>query len=260
MKTAALTLMLAAGMIPNLFFAQEQDPLAEHVAFHLSFDGSLDPDQSRGSNQIIVGNHDKSRYEFIRGIRGKAVLGKKNVQSLRFKIKDNVDFAKPGSVAFWFNPVNWAVQTPDTPNQGKTQWKQTKTCGFFASTYHSSGYIVLQRQTSHVPGNTKDVLMLVFPCFKNITKSNVRTQLEFGRETWHHMAMTWDGLKYIVYVDGREVLSTLVPYKISSDKLGDCFVIVMNEGLAYDEFTIYDRQLSAAEVAGLFQKDNPLKK
>lgn len=257
MKTATLSLLLAAGMAPALSFAQEQDPLAEHVAFHHSFDGALEPDQSRGSNQIIIGNHDKSRYEFIEGVRGKAVLGKKNVQPLRFKIKDNVDFAKPGSVAFWFNPVNWAVQTPDTPNQGKTQWKQTKTSGFFASTYHPSGYIVLQRQSSHVPGNMKDVLMLVFPCFKDIAKSNVRTELEFGKNTWHHMAMTWDGLKYIVYVDGKEVMTTLVPYKITSDKLGDCFSIAMSEGLAYDEFYIYDKQLSADEVMGLFRKVNP---
>lgn len=257
MKTATLSLLLAAGITPALSFAQEPDPLAEHIAFYNSFDGSLEPDQSRGSDKIIVGNHDKTRYEFIDGVKGKAVLSKKNAQPLRFKIQDNVDFAKPGSVAFWFNPVNWAVQTPDTPTQGKTQWKQTKTSGFFASTYNPAGYIVLQRQSSHVPGNMKDVIMLVFPCFKDITKSNVRRELEFGRNTWHHLAMTWDGLKYIIYIDGKEVMTTSVPYKITADKLGDCFSINMSEGLAYDEFYIYDKQLSAEEVAGLFRKDNP---
>lgn len=259
MKHSLMSLLLLAGLTPAALPAQQtQDSLAENVTFYCSFDDSVEPDQSRGSDKIIVGNFDKSRFEFIPGVKGKAVLGKNNPQSLRFKIQDNVDFSKPGSVSLWFNPVDWIVQTKDTPNHGNTQWKKTYYNSFFATSFMPTGYIVLQRTTSHVPGG-KDVLMLVFPCFKDITKSNVRLDLDLGKNVWHHLAMTWDGLNYVIYLDGKERLRTSVPYKVTSDKLADCFGIGMSSGLAFDEFTLYDKVLSAEEIAGLYKKDNPVK-
>lgn len=247
-------LILGAVLLPAIAAADDPDPLDENVAFYCSFDGSVEPDQARGSDKIIVGNFDKTRFSYIDGVKGKAVLGGEKVQSLRFKIKDNVDFATPGSVVFWFNPVNWQVQTPDTPTQGKTKWKKTYAAGFFATSYSPKGYIVMQRTSSHVPGNLNDVIMVVFPCFTDITKSNVRSEVKLDKNTWHQLAMTWDGLNYIVYMDAKEILRTSVPYKLTGDKLHSEFVISQNNGLAYDEFTIYDKQLDQNEILSLYNK------
>lgn len=259
MKTVSVIFLLTAGLVPLFLSAEEQDPLAEHISFYNSFDGSIEPDQARGSDKIIVGNLDRTKFTYIQGVKGKALLAGDKAPALRFKVKGNIDFAAPGSVSFWFNPVDWVVQTPETPNQGNTRWKETRSAGFFATSYSPAGYIVLQRSTSHVPGG-KDVLMLVFPCFKDITKSNVRTNLDFPKNRWRHMAMTWDGLNYFVYLDGKEVLRTSVPYKITEDKVNECFVISTARGLAFDEFAIYDKQLSAEEIAGIIKKDDPAKK
>ena len=250
-----LLLVLGAIIAPAITFADNSaDSLDENVAFYCSFDGSVEPDQARGSDKIIVGNFDKNRFSYIDGVNGKAVLGGDNVQSLRFKIKENVDFAAPGSVVMWFNPVDWQVQTPDTPTQGQTKWKKTYAAGFFSTSYHPKGYIVLQRTSSHVPGNMNDVIMLVFPCFTDIKKSNVNREVKLDKNTWHQLAMTWDGLNYIVYMDAKEILRTSVPYKLTAEKLHQDFVLSQAKGLAYDEFTIYDKQLSAEEITSLYNK------
>ena len=247
--------LLVAVFLPLIASADNvPDALDENIAFYCSFDGYVEPDQSRGSDKIIVGNFDKKRFSFIDGVKGKAVLGGDKVQSLRFKVKDNVDFAAPGSAVFWFNPVDWQVQTPDTPTLGKTKWKKTYAAGFFSTSYSPKGYIVLQRTSSHVPGNMNDVIMLVFPCFNDIKKSNVRNEARLDKNTWHQLAMTWDGLNYIVYLDGKELLRTSVPYKLTADKLHADFVLSQAKGLAYDEFTIYDKQLDADEVLALYNK------
>lgn len=249
------TFLCGALLLPLTAVADNTpDPLDENISFHCSFDCYVEPDQSRGSDKIIVGNFDKKRFTFIDGVKGKAVLGGANVQSLRFKVKDNVDFAVPGSVVFWFNPVNWQVQTPDTPTQGKTKWKKTYAAGFFSTSYSPKGYIVFQRTSSHVPGNMNDVLMIVFPCFNDIKKSNVRREAKLDKNTWHQLALTWDGLNYIAYLDGKEFMRTSVPYKLTADKLHQDFVLSQANGLAYDEFTIYDKQLEANEILALYNR------
>ena len=96
--------------------------------------------------------------------------------------------------------------------------------------------------------------MLVFPCFADIKKSNVRAEVKLDKNTWHQLAMTWDGLNYLVYLDGKEILRTSVPYKLTSDKLHQDFVISQTKGLAYDEFTIYDKQLDQNEILSLFNR------
>ena len=63
-----LALILGALLVPVFVSA---DALDENVSFSCSFDGSVEPDQARGSDKIIVGNFDKK----IRGYgREDAVL------------------------------------------------------------------------------------------------------------------------------------------------------------------------------------------
>ncbi len=260
MKNLVLFVLCSGIASAFLQAQQEPDPLAEHIAFYVSFDDSLEPDQARGEAKIQVGNFTPAKYRFMEGVRGKAVIpvpGK--AQNLRFKIKDNINFAEPGSITFWFNPVDWAVQTADTPNQPGTQWKKTYHAGFFGTSYSANGYIVLQRLSSHVPGG-KDVLMLLFPCFKDLRRSGVSRNFDFGKNVWHFLAMTWNGLDYSVCLDGKQVLSTAVPYKLTQEKLSDCFELSMAGGLAFDEFTVYDKQLSPDEVMKLYRRDAPSQK
>jgi hypothetical protein len=258
MKKHFLALLLCAGLIPAALTAQEADPLYENIMFYHSFDGTLQPDQSRGSDKIQNGRLVKENFSFIPGVKGKAVYCANKNDSLYFTIKDNLDFSVPGSISTWVYPKNWIVQTKDTPNQGKTKWKQTYSCGLINTAYNPKGYVVLQRMTSHVPGG-KDLLWLGFPCFQEIKKSNVSKQYDFQLGKWYHIVQTWDGLNFTVYVNGEEILKTAVPHKITGDYLARLFPINVSKGMAVDEFTIYDKQLSSEEVKTIFNKLNPKK-
>ncbi len=253
MKNHALALLLCAGMIPAALPAQEEDPLYENIMFYHSFNGTLLPDQARGNDKIQNGRLVKENFTFIEGIKGKAAYCAAKNDALYFTIKDNIDFSKPGTVSTWILPKEWIVQTKDTPNQGKTKWKQTYSCGIISTAYSPNGYVVLQRMTSHVPGG-KDLLWLGFPCFKEIKKSNVSKNYDFQLGKWYHIVQTWDGLNFTIYVNGEEFLKTAVPHKIATENLARLFPINIAKGMAVDEYTIYDKQLSAEEVKALYQK------
>lgn len=258
MKKHALALLLCAGMIPAIATAQEEDPLYENIMFYHSFDGTLQPDQARGSDKIQNGRLVKENFSFIDGVKGKAVYCAAKDDALYFVIKDNLDFSKPGSVSTWVLPKAWTVQTKDTPNQGKTKWKKTYSNGIISTAYNAKGYVVLQRMTSHVPGG-KDILWFGFPCFKEIKKSNVSKTCDFQLGKWYHIVKTWDGLNFTVYVNGEELLKTAVPHKITGDYLARIFPINIGKGVAVDEYTIYDKQLSAEEVKTIYNKLAPRK-
>ena len=259
MKNSAFALILGIALIPAAVPAEEEDPLRENVTFYCSFDGALEPDQARGSDKIQNGRLVRENYSFIDGVKGKAVFCKDRSDGLYFQIKDNIDFSVPGSASVWIFPKDWVVQTKDTPNQGKTQWKQTYSCGLITTAYNKTGYIVLQRMTSHVPGG-KDVLWLGFPCFQEIKKSNVSKNYDFQLGNWYHIVETWDGQNFTVYVNGEEILKTSVPVKITTDKLARLFSVNVAKGMAVDEYTVYDKQLSADEVKAMYTKLNPNKK
>jgi archaellum biogenesis protein FlaJ (TadC family) len=112
--------------------------------------------------------------------------------------------------------------------------------------------------TSHVPGG-KDVLWFGFPCFTEIKKSNVSKTYDFQLGKWYHIVKTWDGLNFTVYVNGTELLKTAVPHKITTDMLSRLFSISVAQGMGVDEYTIYDKQLSAEEVKAIYEKYNPNK-
>ena len=258
MKKNVFALILCAGLIPAFATAQEEDPLYENIMFYHSFDDTLQPDQSRGSDKIQNGKLVKENFTFIDGVKGKAVFCEKNGDALYFEAKDNIDYGVPGSVSTWVYAKDWIVQTPDTPNQGQTKWKKTYSTGLISVCYNPKGYVVLQRMTSHVPGG-KDVLWLGFPCFAEITKSNASKNYDFQLGNWYHIVKTWDGLNFSVYVNGEEILKTAVPHKITADMLPRLFPISVGKGVAIDEYTVYDKQLSADEVKELYNKLNPKK-
>lgn len=258
MKKHALALIFCAGLVPAFTTAQEEDPLYENIMFYHSFEGTFQPDQSRGSDKIQNGRLVKEDYSFIQGVKGKAIYCPAKDGALYFVTKENIDFSKPGSVSTWILPKAWRVQTKDTPNQGKTKWKQTYSNGLISTAYNPKGYVVLQRMTSHVPGG-KDLLWFGFPRFKEIKKSNVSKNYDFQLGKWYHIVKTWDGLNFTVYVNGEEILKTAVPHKITPDYLARLFLINIGKGVAVDEYTIYDKQLSADEVKAMFNKLNPAK-
>ena len=259
MKRGLLGTVVCLGMASGLMCAQTvEDRLAEHISFYESFDDSIQPDQARGDHRLQVARYDETRVRYIQGVLGPAVLGAaENVQNLNFKIQDNVDFSRPGSLAFWFNPVDWVMQRPDTPPQGKTKWKQTMSSGFFATGYSRDGYVVFQRRTSHVPGELRSAIMLQFINFKDISHRLANKfiwNVELKPKTWHHLALTWDGLSYQAYLDGQELLKTAIPVKLTADRLHKQFCIYMAKGLAYDEFYIFDKQLAPEEITAMYKQ------
>ena len=76
---------------------------------------------------------------------------------------------------------------------------------------------------------------------------------------WHHIAVTWDqayGSRF--YFDGKEVASnwgeaTWFSRGVDLDKL----VMVHSDNVAYDELYVFDRPLSAGQIAALCERNRP---
>jgi len=73
------------------------------------------------------------------------------------------------------------------------------------------------------------------------------------RGAWHHVALSFDGTKRVLYVDGQAFendapsLDGMLPVAIGADLDRDALVFGFTGGL--DDFRIYDRALAPDEVA-----------
>jgi hypothetical protein len=82
-------------------------------------------------------------------------------------------------------------------------------------------------------------------------------------ETWYHIALTWDGGNYVVYVNGQEAAAgtytDLTQLNAVADIANDGNTTGRTEGFAglLDEIRVYDRALSYAEIAGLAGRTQP---
>ncbi|MHC4510441.1 MAG: LamG-like jellyroll fold domain-containing protein, partial [Planctomycetota bacterium] len=82
-------------------------------------------------------------------------------------------------------------------------------------------------------------------------------------ETWYHIALTWDGGNYVVYVNGQEAAAgtytDLTQLNAVADIANDGNTTGRTEGFAglLDEVRVYDRALSYAEIAGLAGRTQP---
>lgn len=88
------------------------------------------------------------------------------------------------------------------------------------------------------------------------TSANINTN-------WHHLAVSWNGSKYLMYLDGS-LVSTVVGTggamplvtNVQDYKIGTRFVPSATFNGLLDEVRIWDRSLSATEIANMFTNES----
>jgi len=228
--------------------AGEEAP--DGLLFHASFDdgagavvsaGKAEPETSRG-------------VEFGPGICGGAVRIAGDAL-LAYTAEKNLSRAA-GTVSFWFQP-EWDA------DPGRGRW-HTLFAQPFGPDRVGSGALWFWFYGHNLRGDVADP-----------NDSYIQTPVPARKEVWHHLAFTWEGhggSAHRMYFDGREVggrgdsHSPLKPGSFSeSGEFARFFIGAHSEGGGnraegwFDEFRIYDRALTASEVAAEAARVVPLR-
>ena len=249
MKKLLFALFAAATMVSAVY----ADPLFENdVTFHISFDDeTVEADISEGSEKIQTkfGN-----VVFANGIAGKALVCGKGGAKIRFHRPDNLNFNRPGTIVFFYKGVGW-----DTFGKGARV--------FFWEIESSAGYI--GQQLANDPKTLCPCQRQLFTMFlygKKIPNKSYFTRLPGGKAgccKWHMLAFSWAPGQIRVNADNTPGKSYPLPFEMTEkDFPNQTFSIGNNQDWPYllDEFTIYNRRLSDAELLDIYNKTMGVKK
>jgi choice-of-anchor C domain-containing protein len=156
---------------------------------------------------------------------------------IRIASSSTVSFGGPFSVEFWFNPTT--TINVSTPNQMLLAKGRYLEGGFNAP-------VAIQ-----VLGGDGRLLVRMPPAPALVTTTGT-----WPAGTWQHIALSWDGARYRLYVNGSEEAGLDNAFSIfdSSDPItlgnADGFAAGGFAGLL-DEPTLYNRALTPAEVTAL---------
>lgn len=257
MKNLRFAILSAAVLTAGSLCGQNVKDLEEHVTFQMSFEGSVEVDRAEGEIKLQQGKHEdvQTGYSYVEGVKGKALY---NIEPRgfvrRYQMKDNVNFEAPGTISLWVKPVAWKKLTADSPKQANGRY-HTITTPFFMTGWSKTGYIVLERACPEFL-NRSEQLRLLFPCFKNV-RSYYSKEFKWEDNKWYHIVMTWSGHNFTVYINGEFVLAAAHKEKLKQADMHKNFEIRPNVGMALDEFTIYNKALTPAEIKALY---NSMKK
>jgi hypothetical protein len=148
---------------------------------------------------------------------------------------------------------------------------------------HRTGTIALWVQPNFTPADERDQVFFVIPATEGESHDNWQMQwrsdgtllaragkmggselyqagLRFDRGQWVHLAMAWDARNLTLYVDGKRASSDLT-LDFSAEPGSTLFVGSWADGgrradVVIDELCVYDRKLSAEEIADLAGTDS----
>ena len=88
--------------------AQERFPLfSEDLSFYQGFEDSIDADLSAGREKPVW---KAGTPRFESGLRGRALFCGKGGAKLRYQRNDNLNFDRPGTIVFFYRPLNWETE------------------------------------------------------------------------------------------------------------------------------------------------------
>ena len=228
-------------------------PLFEKdVVFHISFDDeTIEADITEGSEKP---QSKFGKVAFADGISGKALRCGKGGAKVRYHRTEHLNFDRPGTIVFFYKGVGW-----------KTFGKGSRV--LFWAIESSVGYI-----GQHLANDPKTLC----PCKRNLTtmylygkkipNKSFFTNLpggEAGCEKWHMLAFSWAPGQIRVNADDVPGKTYPLPFDVSeSDFPNKTFSIGNSSDWPYllDEFTIYNRRLSDAELLDIYNKTMGVKK
>lgn len=218
----------------------------ENLTFYQSFnDGdSADICQSNPKPVLRLG-----KSAFADGLYGKAMICGKGGGALRYQRKGNMNFDNPGTVVFFYKPLDW-----EKDHNGKLP-----RCNFWAIE-SMKGYIGVQGAND--PKNIcmcerqLHIMLLYGKRIKNtVLTFNPVTPNTQRCKNWHMISFAWAGDKLYLKFDKEDLKQFEFPQQLKeSDFPANDFTIGAASIWRYlmDEFMIYNRKLSDNELNSIF--------
>ena len=218
----------------------------EDVSFYISFDDeTANADITLGCEKpISVFGNKKGKYGD--GIRGRALLCGQHGSKIRFYRKDNLNFDNPGTLIFFYRGAFKSLKSGPRV--------------FFWGIESNQGYV--GQQLANDPKKIcpcKRDLHSMFLYGKRIKNKTLVTKLSGGEascEKWHMLSFSWAPGQISVKYDNEPEKSYPVPFDLTeADFPAVSFSIGSNVHWEYylDEFTVYRRRLSDAELSEIYK-------
>ena len=228
---------LAIPLLCPLLLAGQVLPPTAGLTYYHSFGDSLAPVVAKGSGAV------RGEAVFGPGRVGRGAVVKQS--SIRLNHPGNYD-PRRGTVAFWVRP-DWAGG--DTPEGGGA--RQFFRGGWVALNYDTGKRICFFMTGDVAPPEG----------FRWDYGQTTTAMRDWRPGEWHHLAISWDAATRhkAIYVDGASVFDGTAA--ILSQKSFAQLDVTLGGALAtgvYDEWAIWDRELSPAEVARIFARPEEL--
>lgn len=234
-----------AGMMLSAAGSGTYPLFSEDLSFYQSHDNGAAADLCIGKPNNIWKN---GKIVYQKGLRGKALLCGKNGAVLRYFRKGNMNFDQPGTIVFFYKPVNWEQ---DKVNK----WPRL----FFWGIESAHGYIGLQGAN-----DPKNLCMCDRPFHLMLLYGKRLPSKVFGLPApgakgctgWHMMAFAWAGEKLFLKFDKTTMKQFDFPNQLTEkDFPADNFSIGSASCWSWlqDEFAIYSRKLSDEELNEIYE-------
>ena len=244
MKKLLLTALASAVLSAVPVFAADAPLYPEAVTLYLNFDGKVDAAVAKGRAKPI---QTIGKVEFKEGLRGQSLFCGKGGATLLYMRNKNVDFTKPGTIVFFYKPINWETE-------------KYKGGAFFCGIQANNG--ALYFNVAHDPAklcpcrrpvtlnffNGAKIPSRLYPYYTNFP------QAECAK--WHMLAFSWEPGKLQISQDGKVWQSFPVAFTITAaDFPNPAICIGASSKWTYllDEFTVYNRVLTSQELAAVYK-------
>ncbi|MBI3922495.1 MAG: LamG domain-containing protein, partial [Armatimonadetes bacterium] len=216
----------------------------DNCVFYAPFDGGFDAAQSRGSGKAAA----KGNLRFVPGVRGQGILVGAPETGLSYVTKGNLDL-EAGSISIWVKPETWddtdaAMRFFVGVNEGEK--KSPQDGGTFLWLYR-----YFTRSTYFLVWDSRDQATVAAP-------DPIAYVDYLKKGEWCHLVGTWNGDELRMYINGvfQSVARVTTPRILRS--LGDRFTVgdpnrANVADTVLDELRIFDRALTAPEVAALYK-------
>jgi len=222
------------------------DELEDAVKFHVPFEDSCDAVVSEGAEK----GDPAGNPIFVDGVYGKAIRSGSGGSAIRFMREENLDFDNPGTVNVWFKiDCEHGTQGPAIPfwGVGADPQKGILTVG------------VLNDPMKLCPCRRQIGFLFISKKRPKYAKAySVNSGARRICSGWHLMSTAWYGSKLFVSLDGSPYRSFELEKPLSNEELG--YQKRFGVGWSYDrwsfeldEFTIYGKKLSDAEIEKIYE-------
>lgn len=227
----------------NCAFGNELD---DAVKFHVPFETSCNAVVSEGEE---IGAP-AAKPVFVDGVYGKGIHTGKGGSAIRYMRENNLDFDNPGTVNVWFKiDCEHGTQGPAIPfwGVGSDTQKGILTVG------------VLNDPMKLCPCRRQIGFLFVSKKRPKYAKAYaVNSGTRRICSGWHLMSAAWSGNRLFVSLDGTPYRSFELEKPLSNEELG--YQKRFSVGWSYerwpfelDEFTIYGKKLSDAEIGKIYE-------